>query len=240
MSTYLITGAAQGLGRALALGLANNNNNLILLDKDLEALNLIYDELTTKGGCEPALFPMDLLGANIDHYGQLQETLRSEYGQLDGVFLNAAILPAFTPIEFFDYKQWYEVLHTNLNANFHLIQQCLPLMKNGETTRQLVAILDQGTESHPAYYGAYGVAKAGLEQLMVTTAFENPSANIDFYNAKLGAFQSATRSRQFPSEDPTLLPTAEAMASHLLQIVLEGLHSEDISKLNDETAQSTD
>lgn len=233
MSTYLITGAAQGLGKAIALGLAKNNNNLILLDKDLEALNLVYDELMALDNCDPALFPMDLLGANIDHYGQLQETLTNEYGHLDGVFLNAAILPAFTPIEFFDYKQWYEVLHTNLNANFHLIQQCLPLIRGGEIKSKLVAILDQSIEDHPAYYGAYGVAKAGLEQLMITTAYENASANIDFYSAKLGPFQSATRSRQFPSEDPTTLPTSEDMAKHLLQIVLEGLHAEDISKLND-------
>ncbi|WP_024851076.1 SDR family NAD(P)-dependent oxidoreductase [Hydrogenovibrio kuenenii] len=233
MSNYLITGAAQGLGRSLALGLAGDNNNLILLDKDLEALNLIYDELVAAGNCEPALFPMDLLGANIDHYGQLQETLSKEYGHLDGVFLNAVTLPAFTPIEYFDYKQWYEVLHTNLNANFHLIQQCLPLLKAGETQSKLVAILDQSIEDHPAYYGAYGVAKAGLEQLMITTAVENPSETIDFYNAKLSPFQSATRSRQFPSEDPTQLPTADTMANHLLQIVLEGLHAEDIAKLND-------
>lgn len=237
MSIYLITGAADGLGRSLALGLAKNNNQLILLDKDIEALNLIYDELEAKGNCEPALFPMDLLGANIDHYEQLQNTLATEYGHLDGVFLNAAILPAFTPIEFFDYKQWYEVLHTNLNANFHLIQQCLPLLKNCEQQAKLVAILDQGIDSHPAYYGAYGVAKAGLEQLMLSTAYENGSINIDFYNAKLNPFQSATRSRQFPSEDPTALPTADDMATHLLQIVLEGLHAEDIAKLNEQVNQ---
>lgn len=234
MSTYLITGAAQGLGHALTLALAKNNNQLILLDKDLEALNLVYDELAASGSCEPALFPMDLLGANIDHYEQLQDTLTTEYGHLDGAFLNAAILPAFTPVEFFDYKQWYEVLHTNLNANFHLIQQCLPLLKNNKGQAKLVAILDQSVDSHPAYYGAYGVAKAGLEQLMLTTAYENASLNIDFYNAKLNPFQSDTRSRQFPSEDPTTLPTADKMAKHLLQIVLEGLHAEDIAKLNEQ------
>lgn len=232
MSIYLITGAAQGLGRSLSLALAKENNQLILLDKDLKALNYLYDEIISSNElmAEPALYPMDLLGANIDHYQALTTTLETEYGRLDGVFLNAATLPAFTPIEHFDYTQWYEVLHTNLNANFHLIQQTLPLLKQANKSL-MVAVLDQNIEEHPAYYGAYGVAKAGLEQLMKTTAKENPETPVCFYNAKLGAFQSNTRSRQFPSENPATLPTSDAAAQQLLNVVLDGLTSELIEKL---------
>lgn len=232
MSTYLITGAAQGLGRSLSLALAKENNQLILLDKDLKALNYLYDEISNSNEltAEPALYPMDLLGANIDHYRALTATLETEYGRLDGVFLNAATLPAFTPIEHFDYTQWYEVLHTNLNANFHLIQQTLPLLKQTDKSL-MVAVLDQNIEEHPAYYGAYGVAKAGLEQLMKTTATENSGTPVRFYNAKLEAFQSNTRSRQFPSENPATLPTSDAVAQQLLNVVLEGLASESIEKL---------
>lgn len=232
MSIYLITGAAQGLGRSLSLALAKEDNQLILLDKDLKALNYLYDEInnTNELLAEPALYPMDLLGANIDHYQALTTTLEAEYGRLDGVFLNAATLPAFTPVEHFDYTQWYEVLHTNLNANFHLIQQTLPLLKQADKS-VMVAVLDQNIEEHPAYYGAYGAAKAGLEQLMKTCAKENPETPVCFYNAKLEGFQSNTRSRQFPSENPATLPTSDAIAQQLLNVVLEGLTSESIEKL---------
>lgn len=232
MSTYLITGAAQGLGQSLTLQLAQEKHQLILLDKDLKTLNHLYDEMIEKTEYQaiPALFPMDLLGANINDYEQLQKTLLEEYGYLDGIFLSAATLPAFTPIEVFEYSQWYEVLQTNLNANFHLIQQCLPLLKQSKQSF-LTAILDQNIEDHPAYYGAYGAAKAGLEQLMKTTAKENSHSPIHFYNAKLDAFQSNTRSRQFPSENPAALPSADEVAEHLLKIVLEDLSSEFIEKL---------
>ena len=232
MSIYVITGAAQGLGRSLSLALAKENNQLILLDKDLKALNYLYDEITSSNElkAEPALYPMDLLGANIDHYQALTSTLEAEYGYLDGVFLNAATLPAFTPIELFDYTQWYEVLHTNLNANFHLIQQTLPLLKQANKSL-MVAVLDQNIVEHPAYYGAYGVAKAGLEQLMKSTAKENPGTPVRFYNAKLEAFQSNTRSRQFPSENPATIPTSDVVAIQLLDVVLDGLTSELIEKL---------
>jgi len=232
MNTYLITGAAQGLGQHLTYQLAKDNNQLILLDKDLKTLNFLYDDITANDDLKAdiALFPMDLLGANIEHYQQLQDALTENYGELDGVFLAAATLPAFTPIEHFDFEQWYEVLHTNLNANFHLIQKCLPLLRK-KPESFLTAILDNNIESHPAYYGAYGVAKAGLEQLMKTTAMENKQTGIRFYNAKLDAFQSNTRSRQFPSEDPSTIPTGAATAEHLLTIVLDDLEAELIEKL---------
>ena len=161
------------------------------------------------------------MGANIDHYQALQETITAEYGQLNGVILNAAILPAFTPLENFDYMQWYEVLHTNLNANFHLIQNTLDLLKKSGNGK-LLAILDQNINLHPAYYGAYGVAKAGLEQLMITVAAEHKNSDLNIYNAKLETFATEARGRLFPGENPLDLITAENMAERILQSLLNG------------------
>ena len=227
MSAYLITGAAMGLGRALTFKLVEAGHEVILLDKELKALNNLYDELDSN---LVALYPMDLLGATIDDYKTLQAVLTENYGALDGVFLNAAILPAFTPIEHFDYMQWYEVMHTNLNANFHLIQMTLPLLNNAASGK-LVAITDENVKRNPAYYGAYGVAKAGLEQLMKTVAAENRERAADCYVAKLKTFATETRGRLFPGENPTELPQAEDMADHLLDIVLHGLNAELVHKL---------
>ncbi|MEA3405540.1 MAG: SDR family NAD(P)-dependent oxidoreductase [Pseudomonadota bacterium] len=227
MSAYLITGAAMGLGRALTIQLVEAGHEVILLDKELKALNALYDELDSD---LVALYPMDLLGANIDNYKELKEVIEENYGALDGVFLNAAILPAFTPIEHFDYMQWYEVLHTNLNANFHLTQMTLPLLNKAKNGK-LVAVTDENISEHPAFYGAYGVAKAGLEQLMKTVAVENREQPADIYVAKLKTFATETRGRLFPGENPTQLPQAEEMATHLLDIVLHGLNAELVHKL---------
>ncbi len=216
MQTYLITGAAQGLGKALSRQLVEKGHQVILLDKELKALNALYDELNSD---LVALYPLDLLGANIDHYQALQDTISEEYGQLKGVILNAVILPAFTPLEQFDYMQWYEVLHTNLNANFHLIQNTLGLLKKTDNGK-LLAILDENIHQHPAYYGAYGVAKAGLEQLMITVAAEHKNTNLDVYNAKLETFATESRGRLFPGENPLDLISAEEMAERILESLL--------------------
>ncbi|QCU90101.1 SDR family NAD(P)-dependent oxidoreductase [Thiomicrorhabdus sediminis] len=222
MKTYLITGAAQGLGKALANALIQANHQVILLDKELKRLNAFYDEIAASDMNIDlvALYPMDLLGANIENYKEFHNILKQEYGQLDGVFLNAAILPAFTPIEHFDYTQWYEVLHTNLNANFHLIQQTLPLLRNAENGA-LVAIGDNNINKHPAYYGAYGVAKAGLKQLMTSTAYENRNSGINCYFAELESFATEARGRLFPGENPNDLNQVEDIAEFILGTILE-------------------
>jgi len=217
MQTYLITGAAQGLGKALTTELVNRGHQVILLDKEIKALNALYDELNSD---LIALYPMDLLGANIDHHKALQETISKEYGQLDGVILNAAILPAFTPINNFDYMQWYEVMHTNLNANFHIIQNTLPLLSQVQNGK-LLAVLDENVSKHPAYYGAYGVAKAGLEQLMITVGAEHTNTNLDVYTAKLETFATEARGRLFPGENPMKLPSPASMAERILGCLLD-------------------
>lgn len=222
MKTYLITGAAQGLGKALTLKLLSLNHQVILLDKELKQLNALYDniEQSELDIDLVALYPMDLLGVNIQNYQEFEQTISKEYQVLDGVFLNAAILPAFTPIEHFDYMQWYEVLHTNLNANFHLIQQALPLLQKS-IEGKLVAITDNNVKQHPAYYGAYGVAKAGLEQLMKIVAQETKQTNIHCYLANLETFATESRGRLFPGENPNHLTSAEDMASYVLDSVFD-------------------
>lgn len=219
VKTYLITGAAQGLGRELTKQLVSSGHQVILLDKEMKALNQLYDELQ-KAGHEDliALYPMDLLGANIDNYNELRENLASVYGHIDGIILNAAILPAFTPIEHFDYSQWYEVLHTNLNANFHLIQQSIAMMKQSKQAK-IIAVTDKNIDQHPAYYGAYGVAKAGLKQLMKTVAAETAQQNLKCYIADLNTFATESRGRLFPGENPTKLIQADEMATFIITSV---------------------
>lgn len=227
MKTYFITGAAQGLGRELTIALANNNNQLILLDKDISTLNRFYDDLSRDFNCNVTLLPMDLLGSTVEHYREIKESLTSQFKQLDGVFLNAAFLPACTPIEHFEFENWYKSLQINLNANFHLIQTTLALLKQSNDGK-LIVMLDENITDKPANYGAYGVAKAGLEQLIKSVAEENEQPNC--YLARLPAFQSNTRSKQFPSEDPNTIATSTSIAQQLIK-ELESKPSELIELL---------
>lgn len=227
--TYLITGAAKGLGAELAKQLAQNGHSVVLLDKDNKALNDVYDEIKAAGFEDNiALYPMDLLGANEQDFIELAQILEQNYTALNGVFLNAAILPAFTPIENFDYKQWYEVMQTNLNANFHLIQQLLKLLHKEQSC--LVAITDNNLEQHPAYYGAYAVAKAGLAQLIKIVAAENSELNC--FEARLNTFATEARGRLFPGENPTKLTQVNEVASALIDCTINNANTNKYSKIS--------
>jgi len=231
LKSFLITGAAQGLGRTLTEALIKQQNLsdtvFILLDKDFATLKKLSEHYPPQANL--LLMPMDLKGATLADYKTLFESLKSEIHALDYLFLNAAHFDGFTPIDNSHVESWYETLQVNLSANFHLLQTLLPLIHKAKGT--IIGITDQQIESHPAYYGAYGVAKAGLEQLLSSLAAENRNTDIKVYNAKLNAFQSKTRSKHFPSEDPNTLPSSKQTAEHLVEIILQNLQSEQIIRL---------
>ncbi len=209
--TAFITGAGGALGRALSLKLARTHHQIILHDANLDLLNPVYDRIDSETDCEPALFPLDFKLAGANEFNQLSSALEENYSQIDTLVLNAATLPAFTPLEHFDPMQWYEVLQVNLNAHFHILQAALPLLKSGA---EVIAISDEGIAQPKAYYGAYAVAKAGLEQLVRLLGTERD--DLTCHIVRLPPFRGELRQRLFPGADNSTLPTAEQIASSIL------------------------
>ncbi len=167
----LLTGAANGIGRALADALAAHGATLVLLDKDVHGLELAYDEIVAAGHPEPALYPMDLAGAGPDDYTVLAARLQQEFGRLDGLIHNAAELGALVPLSNFETELWFRTLQADLNAPCLLTMACLGLL-NASTDASVIFTSDSVGRHGKAYWGAYGVAKAGLEGFMQILADE--------------------------------------------------------------------
>ena len=62
----LVTGAAEGLGRAVALGAATRGATLVLCDRRQLDLEPLYDAIESAGGAEPAILPLDLESTDPD------------------------------------------------------------------------------------------------------------------------------------------------------------------------------
>jgi len=167
----LLTGAANGIGRALVDALAAHGATLVLLDKDVHGLELAYDEIVAAGHPEPALYPMDLAGAGPDDYTALAATLQQEFGRLDGLIHNAAELGALVPLSNFETELWFRTLQADLNAPCLLTMACLGLL-NASADASVIFTSDSVGRHGKAYWGAYGVAKAGLEGFMQILADE--------------------------------------------------------------------
>jgi NAD(P)-dependent dehydrogenase (short-subunit alcohol dehydrogenase family) len=164
----LITGAGDGIGKAVALACAGRGATVILLGRTVHKLEQVYDDIKNSGGPEPAIYPMNLEGATPQDYDDLQANIDREFGRLDALLNNAGWLGASTPIEIYDVELWYKVMQVNLNAPFLLTRACIPLLRKSGAGR----IVFTADEKSSAYWGAYGVAKAGQLSLMQILADE--------------------------------------------------------------------
>ena len=199
--TILITGASDGIGKATAIECARQGATVIIHGKTQPKLEALYDEIIDAGYPEPVIYPLDFEKMTAEDCDTLNDVIHKEFGKLDALFNNAGWLGASSPVQQYDLKLWHRVMQINLNATFMLTQACIPLL-NHENNSSIVFNLD---DKCSAYWGAYGVSKAGLTAFMKILADELESTSINVTGLMPGMVKTAMRTRAFPAEDPTKL-----------------------------------
>ncbi len=211
----LITGASRGIGRAVALELARQGAHLIITARTSGALEELDDEIRTFGA-KATLLTLDLSdGAKID---QLGPTLYQRWGKLDILIGNAGILGPLSPLNHVTEDAWNAVLDINLTANWRLIRALDPLLKRSDAGRAVFTTSSGAASAKRAYWGPYGVSKAGLETLVKTYALEVQSTPVRANLVYPGAIRTEMRAKAFPGEDPKTLPTPEDIAPLFLEL----------------------
>lgn len=215
----LITGAGDGIGKAVALACAERGATVILLGRTVHKLEQVYDEVKNNGGLEPAIYPMNLEGASAVDYDDLYTNIEREFGRLDGLLNNAGWLGASTPIEIYDIELWYKVMQVNLNAPFLLTRACIPLLRKSSSAR----IVFTADEKSSAYWGAYGVAKAGQLSFMQILADELESKNIPVNAVNPGPIRTRFRTMAYPAEDMRKLTKPEEITDAFLYLLSDAV-----------------
>jgi NAD(P)-dependent dehydrogenase (short-subunit alcohol dehydrogenase family) len=213
----LVTGAGDGLGRAAALAFAQHGATVILLGRTARKLEQVYDEILTAGGPEPIIATLDLARAHGPDYAQLAEQISSSCGRLDGLLHNAAILGQRAPIEHYDIGVWHQVMHLDLNVPFILTQTLMPLLRKSADPTVVFTSSSVGRQGR-AYWGAYAVAKAGLENLGQVLADEN-QGRIRVNSINPGACRTRMRREAYPGEDPETRPEPAALMRPYLYLI---------------------
>lgn len=199
----LITGAGSGIGRAAAQACAAHGASVVLLGPIGQQLEQVYDAIEAAGHPQPALYVLDLEQAGPAEYEGLANSLALEFGRLDGLLHNAAILPFLSPIGDYDLEAWKQVLQVNLTAPFLLTQACLPLLRIAPDA-SILFTSDQVGRRGKAYWGAYAVAKFGIEGLMQVLADElEGSTHIRVNSIDPGIVRTDLRIRVYPGADPS-------------------------------------
>jgi NAD(P)-dependent dehydrogenase (short-subunit alcohol dehydrogenase family) len=203
----LVTGATQGIGRALASGLVQHGATVIAHGRRAAALDALYNELREQGP-EPAVAELDLARAQGPDYMALTDEIERRYGRLDGLVLNAGILGDRSPIEHYDIGVWQQVIHVNLNAQFILLRCLLPLLRNSADASIVMTTSSVGKRGR-AHWGAYAVSKFGLEGLAQVLAEELVSTQVRVNCVNPGRTRTRMRALAYPGEDPASLPPPE-------------------------------
>ncbi len=212
----LITGASDGIGKALALRCAELGARVVLHGRNQKKLEAVYDELVALPGAQrPTIAVMDLLTADGDAYTSLVDSIENEFGRLDGLVHNASILGKRLSIEQYDPAEWQQVMHVNLTAPFVLTQMLLPLLKKSQDPSIIFTSSGVGRVGKP-YWGAYAVSKFGTEGLSQILANEHPHTAARFNCVNPGATRTRMRLAAYPAEDPATLPEpADVLPTYL-------------------------
>ncbi|MGB5580950.1 MAG: YciK family oxidoreductase [Woeseia sp.] len=215
----LVTGASDGIGRALALESARCGARVILHGRNVSKLEKVYDAIEALPDApRPSIAVMDLATATSESYTTLADSLASEFGHLDGLVHNAGILGSRTSIEQYDVVEWQRVLHVNLTAAFALTQVLLPLLKQAADPSLIFTSSGVGRVGK-AFWGAYAVSKFGTEALSQILAAEHAHTALRVNCINPGATRTSMRLAAYPAEDRDALKTPEEILPTYLYLL---------------------
>jgi NAD(P)-dependent dehydrogenase (short-subunit alcohol dehydrogenase family) len=208
----LITGASQGLGRALADRLADDGWTLIVDARRPDRLDRAAAELSTR--TRVVAIPGDV--ADARHREDLVEAVGRE-GRLDLLVNNASTLgasplPSLTTIEPDLLRHVFDV---NVVAPLALAQPLLDRLEASAGTIVNVTS-DAAVEAYPGW-GGYGSSKAALEHLSAVLAVERPAIRVLVVDP--GDMRTEMHQDAFPGEDISDRPLPTAVVPGLVDLV---------------------
>jgi NAD(P)-dependent dehydrogenase (short-subunit alcohol dehydrogenase family) len=207
MRTAIITGASQGLGRALADALSSTGWRVVA-DARTAA------DLTAAAAGWPAAVP--LVGDVTDPAHRV-DLVTAAGDRVDLLVLNASTLgpTPLPPLERYDLDALRQVLETNTVAPLALTQLALPALRRAGG-RVLAISSDAAVEGYPGW-GGYGASKAALDQLTRVLAAEEPG--IRAYAVDPGDMRTAMHASAVPDEDPAGLADPADVVPALRQFI---------------------
>jgi NAD(P)-dependent dehydrogenase (short-subunit alcohol dehydrogenase family) len=216
----LVTGAYGGLGDAAARACAAAGATLVLLGRKVPKLGRTYDALKAMGR-EPALYPLDLAGADPADYEAMADTISRELGGLHGILHCAAEFTGLRPLETTPPEDFVRALHVNLTAPWLLTQACLPLLR-AQSDSAVVFVLEDLARVNRAYWGTYGIAKAGLEGLARILHDETELGPVRVSALRPGPMRSALRGRAYVEEAASKVPWPADYADACVHLLSPG------------------
>ncbi len=176
--TAIVTGAAQGIGKAIALELASRGAGLALVDIKAEALNETADEIRKATGARVLPRVLDITKqAEVEAF---VAEVEKEFGGIQILVNNAGIHPLHK-IEDISEEEWDLVMAVNLKAMFFLSKAVLPGMRKRKYGRIINLSSEAGKHGGTVAACSYAASKGGVlaftRNLAQQVGIDNITAN---------------------------------------------------------------
>jgi NAD(P)-dependent dehydrogenase (short-subunit alcohol dehydrogenase family) len=197
-SVILVTGAGTGIGKLSALALAEAGHVVYATMRDVEGRNRSRADELRAVSVEKGitLIPLELDVLSQDSADAAAATIVREQGRIDVVMQNAGHL-VVGPSEAFTPEEMMKVFDTNLFGAQRVNRAVLPYMRKQESGLVLWISSTTTKGGFPPFMGPYGAAKAAMDSLAVTLAYELARFGVETSIVVPGAFTSGTD--HFPS-----------------------------------------
>ena len=155
--TALITGAGKGIGRALAIALANEGVNLGLMARTESDLKSVVEEIAATG-VKTAIATADV--SSMEAVNVAVEQIKAELGVID-ILINNAGTGSFGTFMELEPARWEEIVKVNLFGVYYVTRAILPEMIERKTG-DIVNVSSSAGQRGAAVTSAYSASKFGL------------------------------------------------------------------------------
>jgi NAD(P)-dependent dehydrogenase (short-subunit alcohol dehydrogenase family) len=204
--SILITGSSDGIGKSLAIEFSKLGANIILLGRNSEKLDAVYDLLDHSHVSQKHLIlEADLALLSNEAAQEIFIAISQEFEVLDGIIHNAALLGTMSSLEDYDLSTWDEVMKVNLRAPFILTKTLKVMLENASLPR-LIFTSSGVANKGISFWGAYSVSKFGIKGLAEIFKDElEATTKIKVFNFDPGKTRTNMRAAAYPAEDPNTL-----------------------------------
>ena len=193
----IVTGGAMGIGRGIALRLAEAGAGVLITDINLEAANNTVNQIRSKGGKAEAI-KADASSV-ADAKRTVQETVRA-FGRLDIIVNNAGIYP-FAPALQMTEELWDKVLDINLKGLFFYSQAAAQEMMNEGHGGKIINIASIDALHPTGNLVHYDASKGGVVMVTKALALELGPHNIMVNAIAPGGIQTPGASGPVTSDE---------------------------------------
>jgi 3-hydroxybutyrate dehydrogenase len=196
----IVTGAASGIGRAIAQTYARAGGKVVIADLNLASAQAAADEIAAEGGTAMAV-AMDV--TSEEQVDAAVAQVVAAWGRVDVLVSNAGI-QIVHPVEEFPFADWKRMLAIHLDGAFLTTKACIPHMKASGRGGSIIYMGSVHSKEASVLKSAYVTAKHGLMGLCKTVSKEGGKYGVRANVICPGFVRTPLVEKQIPEQSKAL------------------------------------